>query len=263
MVDDGDGAEFRAHYVDFPQAVIIVPPDKPLVINHEPQGQQNDPVSHIDMTFSEPMSEASFTAEDVVLLTPDQQPVSIVDPPIQLGNNVWRVGFEPQIQEGEYRIYVGPHIEDLDGHELDLDVDSLPGEDPDDVYTGSFSIDLLFDLAVTEITAPPQTIADPAQVTIGFTVTNVGSKPTIYDTWTDIVVISEDETLDWNDMELMRVPHQGHLVPGASYDHSETIDLPPGFTGRYHLFVHTDVNGVLRPSNRWTTTWSSSPSSSM
>ena len=118
----------------------------------------------------------------------------IVDMPTHLGNNVWRVNFAPQIEEGTFEFSIGPHIADLDGHELDLDIDGLPGEDPDDVYEGTLQVDLLFDLAVTEITAPSRTIADPAHVTIGYTVTNVGPKPTLHGAWTDRIVLSEDET---------------------------------------------------------------------
>ncbi len=245
VYDDIDVTEFHGHFVDAAHAVVIVPPDKPLVTGYQPTGTQDEPVSHFEVTFSEEINSASFTAADVVLLDPDGQPVTIEDSPVHLGNNEWQVSFDPQIREGEYQLLVGPHIEDLDGHELDLDIDGLPGEDPDDVYVGTFSIDLPFDLAVSEITAPAQTIADPAQVTIGYEVTNVGPKPTVHGTWTDIVVLSEDQSIGYGDFELMRVEHQGVLAAGESYEYSETIDLPPGFTGRYHLLVHADVDGVL------------------
>ena len=41
------------------------------------------------------------------------------------------------------------------------------------------------------------------------------------------------------------MPHVGDLAPGASYSFSQLFDLPPGFTGRYHLYVQADVDGVL------------------
>ena len=147
--------------------------------------------------------------------------------------------------EGAYTFSVGPHIADLDGHELDLDIDGLPGEETDDVFTGTATVDLLFDLAVTNITAPAQTIADPAHITVGFTITNVGPKPTLHGAWTDRIMLSEDETIGYGDMELARVEHTGDLAPGASYSYSETFDLAPGFTGRYHLYVQADIDGVL------------------
>ena len=32
---------------------------------------------------------------------------------------------------------------------------------------------------------------------------------------------------------------------GASYTQTQTVQMPPGFTGRYHLFVETDANDVV------------------
>jgi subtilase family serine protease len=244
-VDDADTYEFYGLYVDFPQGVIIVPPDKPLIVDYAPREMVNDPLSYFDITFSEPIDAATFTGDDIALYTPDSQRVAIDDTPVHLGNNVWRVSFAPRLQEGTFEFSIGPHIADLDGHELDLDIDGLPGEDPDDVYAGTLQVDLVFDLAVTEITAPALTIADPAHVTIGFTVTNVGPKPTLHGAWTDVIVLSEDETIGWGDLELARVEHVGDLAPGASYSFSQLFDLPPGLTGRYHLYVQTDVEDVL------------------
>ena len=245
VVDDASGHEFYGLYVDYPQGVIIVPPDKPLVVDYAPQGTVHDPLAYFDVTFSEPIDAATFQAGDFQVAQPGGASVEISNPPVHLGNNVWRISFPPQLAEGAYTFSVGPHIADLDGHELDLDIDGLPGEETDDVFTGTATVDLLFDLAVTNITAPALTIADPAHITVGFTITNVGPKPTLHGVWTDRIMLSEDETIGYGDIELARVEHAGDLAPGASYSYSETFDLAPGFTGRYHLYVQADIDGVL------------------
>ena len=96
------------------------------------------------------------------------------------------------------------------------------------------------------MTAPSLTIGDPAQVTIGWTVTNLGAGPGRASSWYDDVVASPDATAgNGDDILLARFAHAGALDAGKSYTQSETFLLPPSFQGRYHLFVHTDATGVV------------------
>jgi hypothetical protein len=99
------------------------------------------------------------------------------------------------------------------------------------------------DLAVANVSAPPLTIADPAQVTVGWTVTNVGTGPGQAPSWVDEVLVSTNA--DANNPYapvLARFPHKGALAPGSSYQQQQTFLLPAGFHGRYHLFVRTDAD---------------------
>ncbi len=100
------------------------------------------------------------------------------------------------------------------------------------------------DLAVSNVTAPALTIADPATVTIGWTVSNVGAGPGRVNNWTDAVIASPSGSLsDSGNVVLATFPHTGGLAAAASYSQSETFLLPPAFTGRYHLLVETNYSG--------------------
>jgi hypothetical protein len=100
------------------------------------------------------------------------------------------------------------------------------------------------DLAVSGVTAPSQVIGDPARVMVSWTVTNLGTGPTAADTWTDAVIASPDDNPAHGTV-LAQFTHQGALAAGDSYTQSQAILTPPGFTGRYHLFVRTDTTGAV------------------
>lgn len=107
------------------------------------------------------------------------------------------------------------------------------------------------DLAVSNVTAPPLTIGDPVQVTIGWTVTNTGTGRGRTDRWVDRIVASRNATPgDSDDVVLAEFEHRGGLDVDASYTESRTVRLPPGFQGRYHLFVLTDAGGVVFENDR-------------
>ena len=102
------------------------------------------------------------------------------------------------------------------------------------------------DLAVSNVTAPATTIADPATVTVGWTVTNNGTGAGVTNTWTDEVVVSASGILGASDnIVLGSYVHTGALAVGASYNNSQTIALPPGFNGRYTLFVVTNATNTV------------------
>ena len=89
-------------------------------------------------------------------------------------------------------------------------------------------------------------IGDPAYPTISWTVTNVGTGLGQTSSWTDAIIASpSDNYADPNAITLAEYPHSGGLAVGASYTQTETVQLPAGLTGRFHLFVETDVNDVV------------------
>jgi len=102
------------------------------------------------------------------------------------------------------------------------------------------------DLRVSNVIAPNETIGDPAQVTIRWTVDNNGTGPGQTASWTDAIIASKNGVLgDGDDVVLKSFEHQGTLAVGASYTREETFLLPPGFNGRYTLFVKTDAGGQV------------------
>ena len=107
-----------------------------------PDGLVNQAVENLLVTFDKEINPDTFEAGDIVLLDPSGTEIPITQPPESMGGNVWRISFPAQSVEGEYHLRIGPHIASLAGHEMDQDLDGAEGEEPDDVYVGTFTIDL-------------------------------------------------------------------------------------------------------------------------
>jgi hypothetical protein len=97
------------------------------------------------------------------------------------------------------------------------------------------------DLATTGVTAPALTVGDPAQVTIGWTVTNVGTGTGTTANWVGSIIASSDND-PTHGAVIKKFPHQGLLAVNGSYTQSQTFLLPPGYTTHSHLFVEADGN---------------------
>ena len=94
--------------------------------------------------------------------------------------------------------------------------------------------------------APTQLIADPARVTVTWTVTNNGTGAGLTSSWTDNVVLSRDSVAgNGDDIVLGRFTHDGSLAVGASYSRTETMFAPATTSGRFTVFVIADATGVV------------------
>ncbi|MDB9538835.1 CARDB domain-containing protein, partial [Anabaenopsis arnoldii] len=100
------------------------------------------------------------------------------------------------------------------------------------------------DLVVTSITAAESVRWGETQE-ISWTVTNQGSQTTgtNYYWWRDRIYFSLDESFDENDIfvgEYSNYYYNQQLAPGQSYTASQTVTVPPGFTGSGYLLVVTN-----------------------
>src|SRR4029077_8185613 len=84
------------------------------------------------------------------------------------------------------------------------------------------------DLVTSNVTAPQLTVGDPAQVTIGWTVTNMGTGPGTVASWVDAIIVSPDGDPPHGSI-IQQFAHQGLLTVGESYSRSETFLLPAQF----------------------------------
>ena len=83
-----------------------------------------------------------------------------------------------------------------------------------------------------------------------WTVTNVGTSPTLASSWTDYVILSRDSILDPTDTTLGYRTRTGALAGGANYVGTASFFVPVGLTGTYTIFVVTDKNnGVVESNN--------------
>ncbi len=101
-------------------------------------------------------------------------------------------------------------------------------------------------LSVSNVVAPLQTIGDPAYPTISWTVTNIGTGAGQTSTWVDEIIASPSNSVtDPNAVVLAEFAHTTGLAKNASYTQTQVVQMPPEFTGRYHLFVETDAGDAV------------------
>jgi len=112
----------------------------PRIILHSPAGMVPEPANEVFVTFNEPINEDTFTTDEV-LFTADALflhiPVTGIRPE---GCDTYRITFDGPGLPVDYHVYVGPHLEDLAGNEMNQDADATNGEVPDDVYDASFIV---------------------------------------------------------------------------------------------------------------------------
>ena len=99
------------------------------------------------------------------------------------------------------------------------------------------------------MTAPNFTVGNPAQVTIGWTVTNQGTGPGTVSTWVDAVIASPDDNpSDGTTLAPIHAATGLLSVNGMPVTpRARLFLLPPDFEGSYHLFVEADAGDVVLP----------------
>ncbi|MEM9826972.1 MAG: CARDB domain-containing protein, partial [Planctomycetota bacterium] len=138
-------------------------------------------------------------------------------------------------------------------------IDSLadkPWEDgvKDNNFAVSNPIEVTYaeaDLQITSLSAVPQAPDSGALVDVRYTVSNLGTRATRTDRWTDRLFISADTSLDAYDIEVGQYSHRDGLVIGGTYDAEVSVRMPNNIGGEYHLIVMTDstfaTGGFGRP----------------
>ncbi|MBY0468092.1 MAG: hypothetical protein K2Q07_03835, partial [Burkholderiaceae bacterium] len=102
------------------------------------------------------------------------------------------------------------------------------------------------DLQTSAVTAPSQTIGDPARLTVSWTVSNAGTGVGQSTDWVDRIIASRDGVLgNGDDIVLGTYSHSGALAVGDSYTRSELVLAPPSLSGRFTLFVQADSAGQV------------------
>ena len=106
------------------------------------------------------------------------------------------------------------------------------------------------DLAVSNIVFTPANPLLNQNVTVTFTVTNLGTVATTVGSWDDSVYLSTEAVVDGNAVLLGRVTHNGDLASQADYSASLTPPLPGLAVGSYHVIVVTDSGLQVPDLNR-------------
>jgi YD repeat-containing protein len=106
------------------------------------------------------------------------------------------------------------------------------------------------DLAVSNISFTPANALLNQNVTVTFTVTNLGTVATTTGSWTDSVYLSPEAVVDSNAVLLGRVTHTGDLAPLAQYTATLTAAVPGLIVGSYHVIVVADSGMQVPDINR-------------
>jgi hypothetical protein len=121
----------------------------PRIIASTPTGNTLGPVGNVRVTFNEPVNPSTFTTGQVSFSGPGG-PIGVtgVLPVAGSNNTQFVVTFTPQSATGLYAMQIGPDVQDLYGHLMDQNQNFIEGEDPGDIYTAAFDIQLSFGPAV-------------------------------------------------------------------------------------------------------------------
>ncbi len=106
------------------------------------------------------------------------------------------------------------------------------------------------DLAVSRIAFTPGNASQDQDVSVTFTVTNLGTVATTAGSWTDSVYLSTEGVVDGNAFLLGRVTHTGNLASQADYSATLTAAVPGLSAGSYHVIVVVDSGLQVPDTNR-------------
>src|SRR6185503_17784310 len=102
------------------------------------------------------------------------------------------------------------------------------------------------DLTVGNVTGPDLVVGDPGRIDVSWAVTNQGTGAGRTSTWTDRVILSENDVVgDGDDRIIGSFVHSGSLGASQSYTRTENIFLPNQLTGRFRLFVVADATNEV------------------
>jgi hypothetical protein len=91
----------------------------------------------IDAVFDEALLAASVGLDDIVVTGPAGP---IAPTGVTVSGSTVSVYLAPQAVAGTYTLRIGPNISDQAGNLMDQDADMVRGEQPDDVFTGSYTL---------------------------------------------------------------------------------------------------------------------------
>jgi subtilisin family serine protease len=103
--------------------------------------QSGRAVAALEVTFNEPVDQATFTADKITSFKdPAGHTLQVQEVDAVAGSNgtVFDVRFAAQSTLGNYTMVIGPNIQDLFGHRMDQDGNFTDGE-PTDAYTATFA----------------------------------------------------------------------------------------------------------------------------
>ena len=110
----------------------------PRVVEAQFKGSRPRTFDSVRFTFSKPINPSSFTEDDIIELTGPDGPISTnftIHSVDGSNNTQFDVIFSQQAKRGNYKIVIGPFIEDSSGNPMNQNGDSINGQIPEDRYS--------------------------------------------------------------------------------------------------------------------------------
>jgi|GEM_PF-1316217 len=153
----------------------IIPPSDtagPYVISQTPSGLVGGTVSEIVVEFNENVDASTFTQADIVQFNGPggvnlKGKITAILPNSGQATT-FTIKFDPQTAYGTYTIVFGPDIKDTVGNKMNQDLDGNNGENPQDIYTGTFEIGDAAGARVVAHTPTGSVVAPVNNVTVTF-----------------------------------------------------------------------------------------------
>ena len=108
----------------------------PAITDMSPSGSVVQPFNQVEVTFDQPIDEATFTSQDIALTDVTGAPIA-VSGPVRVATTTYRLTFAGQDKPGTTTLVVGPDVTDAVGNAMDQDGDGANGEATEDRFIGS------------------------------------------------------------------------------------------------------------------------------
>ncbi len=211
----------------------------PRILYHEPSGDQVSPVSEVIVTFNEPIDADTFTVEDVVIEGPAGA-VPVLEKPLHVSGNSYRILFPEQSAYGTYHVYVGPNIANTRGTLMDQDRDGIPGEPIDDRYDAGFVIIDVHGPRVLEHSPSTPTNGQLDHVDILF---NEAIRAETFDT-SDVVIVGPAGLIDATTVEQLAPENFRIHFPTQSAEGIYVVTVGPMIADLAGNWMDQDEDGL-------------------
>ena len=205
------------------------------ITNVWPSSQLHGSLTHIDVTFSEPIQPASLSADDVELLGPSGDPIAVGKPYHRTGNT-YRIPVQQQQLPGSYSLRIGPNVLDLGGNVMNQNGNLLNGED-DDVFVHAFELIDVFPPQIASVSPTGLTNAPVESIRVVF---SESIDPTTFTT-DDIQLIGPDGVVDVSGASIVPLPADGTIADNQGFDvlvSALTLDGP------YQIAIWTNITDM-------------------
>ena len=194
----------------------------PYVTSHSPSGDQVGSVSTMDITFSDPIDPSTLAPDDFQVTGP-AGPIALVGNPTHLSDNTYQIGFASQSAYGIYHVYVGPHMANLLGMDMDQDRDGVLAEPVEDRFDASFTI---IDVSGPHITgySPDMPVQGPLEY-VDFDFSEPMNSTTF--TTADVTVQSPGGPITPTAVEALDIGHFRVNLPGQSLEGTYLVSVGP------------------------------------